>query len=143
MPLFFPVVHIAEHLDARGAVPLCALVERAGVRCRASGPFTERRVKITRGEPFIEKEPGDWSVVHIQVPADLSARDVARYATAAMAYALMDIVARASICGERWATPSPPLGRPRSGRAQTNAARQRALRARQRARRFDGISSAR
>jgi hypothetical protein len=133
-PLFFSPPRLVERVDARAARSLRELLAVAGAPCRASGRWTERRVRIVPGAAgVIEKEPGDWSPVRIGVPAGLSARDAARYAVAAMAYGLMDLVARESIRGQPWARPAPPRGRPATGTAMSNRERQRTYRARRRA----------
>jgi hypothetical protein len=130
MPLFFPPAKIKRRVDRRGAVPLRDLISQSGATCRASGAWVKRLVSVVRDGVFIEKEPGDWTPVRIGVPAGLSDRDAARFAVAAMAYGVMDLVARESIRGEPWASPSMPAGRPRSGTAKSASARQRAYRAR-------------
>ena len=129
-PLFFPAPRVLERVEVRGAVPLRELLATAGVPCRASGPWTERLVRVVPGAEGTEKEPGDWAPVRIGVPANLSRRDAARYAVAVLAYGLMDLVARESIRGQPWARPSAPRGRPRTGTASSNRERQRAHRAR-------------
>ncbi len=131
-PLFFPIPRVVERVATDHAQTLRQVLSDAGVPCRASGAWTERLIVLVRREAAtIEKEPGDWSPVRIGVPLGLSPRDAARYAVAAMAYGLMDVVARESIRGQSWAVPAPPRGRPRLGTAKSGAERQRAYRARQ------------
>lgn len=131
-PLFFPPPRIVEHIDTRGAHTLREVLAEAGAPCRASGSWTERLISIVpHHQSRIEKEPGDWTPVRILLPAGLSARDAARYAVAAMAYGLMDLVARQSIRGQPWAKPARARGRPPTGAARTNRERQRAFRRRQ------------
>jgi len=135
VPLFFPVPRIVKRIDASRAVPLEDVLEAAGVLCRASGAWTRRPVVLEPVESasvFIEREAGDAGCVHIGAPRHLDARGQARYAAAAMAYAVLDLVARQSIAGAPWARPATPAGRPSTGRALTVAQRQRALRARRR-----------
>lgn len=132
-PLFFPPPRIVERVDTRGAHTLREVLAEAGAQCRASGAWTERLISIVPSDQCrIEKEPGDWSPVRILLPAGLSERTAARYAIAAMAYGLMDLVARQSIRGQPWARPARPRGRPSTGVARTNRERQRAYRKRQR-----------
>ncbi|HEY7954685.1 MAG: hypothetical protein ACHQ17_10785 [Polyangia bacterium] len=131
IPLFLPPARIVEHLDDRRAIPLRELLAAAGVPCRATGRFTDRLVCVVPGKPgLIEREPGDWAAVRIGVPSGLSARNAARYASAVMAYGLMDLVARESLRGQLWARPTPPRGRPARGLALTGVERQRNYRAR-------------
>ena len=132
-PLFFSAPRIVAHIDTRGAHSLRELLAEAGAPCLASGPWTERLVRIVpSGQRRIDKEPGDWTPVCVHVTAGLSGRDAARFAAAAMAYGLMDLVARQSIRGQQWAKPARPRGRPPTGAARSNRERQRAYRSRQR-----------
>jgi hypothetical protein len=102
LPLFFPIPRI----DPQAARPLHEPLAQAGLPCRASGRWTERRITVIAGGPLdIEKEPGDWGGVRITAPASLSAQDAARLAVGALAYRLMDLVARESIRGRAWARP--------------------------------------
>jgi hypothetical protein len=130
VPLYFPTPRVVERLDGRGARPLHEWLARAGLPCRASGAWIDRPVRVVPGQSGIEREPGDWGRVRIGVPAGLSARDEARWAIAAMAYGLVDLVARESIRGQPWARPAAARGRPPSGTAKSNRERQRAYRAR-------------
>jgi hypothetical protein len=129
-PLFFPVPRVVAGVDATGAVPLRVWLERAGAPCRATGRWTERPVQVATGALGITKAPGDWTAVCVSVPPGLSAVAVARLVVAAMAYAVMDPVARESVRGQPWARPAPPRGRPRLAQPRTGAQRQRAYRAR-------------
>jgi hypothetical protein len=129
-PIFYPTPRIVQRVDTSGAMTLRELLSLAGAPCRASGRWTERLVRIAPGIAGIEREPGDWGAVRIGVHAGLSTRDAARYAAAAMAYGLMDLVARESLRGQPWARPAPARGRPRTGTAMTNRERQRLYRAR-------------
>lgn len=133
IPLFFPAARIVKSVDVTGSVKLSELLRRAGAPCRASGRWSERLVVIAPGESGIEREPGDWGAVRIGVPSDLGEVDAARFAASAMAYGLMDLVARESIRGAYWARPAAPRGRPPTGRALSNAERQRNFRARHKA----------
>lgn len=130
-PLFFPPPVYVAHLDAKGAVALSDLCRHAGVACKASGAWTERPVCVYGGSGYrIEAEPGGYGVVRIQVPAQLGEVERARHALAAMAYSLMDGVAREVVRGAAWAKPAKPVGRPRGGQALSGQARQRRYRAR-------------
>jgi len=129
-PLFFPRSRIVVDLRLLNARPLKQLIEEAGAVCRASGAWVNRRVELVPGADIIERQPGDCGDVRIGVPKGLSELRRARYAVAALAYELMDGVARQSICGQPWAKPAFPAGRPATGVAQTTAERQRAFRAR-------------
>lgn len=133
MPLFFPIPQFVQSIAPTERQALREVLKTAGLACRASGPWTNRQVVISPmqdSELCIQREPGDWGCVLIGVPFDLDEQDQARYAVAALAYGLMDLVARQSIAGASWARPSMPRGRALSGRAQTGAQRQRAYRAR-------------
>lgn len=69
-------------------------------------------------------------LAQITVPAALNDRDAARYALTVLAYSLFDGVARASVAGQPWSRPAAPKGRPKLGRARSNAERQHAYRQR-------------
>lgn len=129
-PLFFPTPRIVKDVDVTLAITLREVLARAGIPCRASGRWTERLVVIDPAFDGIEREAGDWGAVRIGAPAELGQRDQARHAIAALAYGLMDVVARESIRGQAWARPSRPRGRPASGAALSAAKRQRRHRAR-------------
>ncbi|MHB1201325.1 MAG: hypothetical protein ACYCZ6_17600 [Polaromonas sp.] len=79
--------------------------------------------------PFIIAEPGSQGAVQINTPPNLNKQEAARYALAAMAYAMFDLVARESVRGQKWARPTMPSGRKRSGTAKSNSMRQRAHKA--------------
>lgn len=133
LPLFFPppeyVLDLSEaSADAQTLRSLCA---DAGVPCRASGVWTERPVVVVPGERYrIEAEAGDYGRVKIEVPAWLSLVDQKRHALGALAYGLMDLVARESLRGAAWARPANPRGRRSSGVALSTKERQRRYRAR-------------
>ncbi len=130
IPFFFPLPRVVPNINIDDAMTLRSLLESAGAQCRASGRWTERLIVLVHGESGIERAPGDWGAVRIGIPQADSALAAARYAAAAMAYALMDVVARESIKGLPWTKPSAPRGRPPKPGAQTNAARQRSFRLR-------------
>lgn len=132
-PLFYPPprYRAALPLPAAGTLSVRELCALAGVRCRASGGWTERRIQVVRADGYaIEAEPGGWGAVRIAVPRRLKPIEAHRHALAALAFGLMDLVARESIRGQPWARPAPPRGRPATGIARTNAERQRAHRRR-------------
>ena len=115
----------------RGTIQLRELCRRAGVPCKASGRWAERPVAVDYGnEIALVAQPGEGGIVRVCVPALLSPTEAARCALAALAYGLMDLVARESIRGAAWADPAAPRGRPVSGTAQSNRERQRAYRKR-------------
>jgi hypothetical protein len=142
-PLFFPAPQYREPLDPARTIDLRELCRRAGVTCKASGSWIGRRVAIDRGrELAIAAEPGGTGVVRVRVPAALSSRDASRWALSALAYGLMDVVARESIRGADWARPLAPRGRPATGTALSNRERQRAYRRRRRVSRGRGPEAA-
>ena len=129
-PLFFPTATYTPQLSTEGAYTLRHLCELAGTACKATGAWTERLITIERATTCeINCEPGDWGVVNIKVPHQLNDLEAARYALIAMAYGLMDGVARESIRGQSWARPSPPTGRPTKGTANNTRERQRKFQA--------------
>ncbi len=131
-PLFFPTARLVPHIDRHQALTLREVLLAAGAQCRASGPWTQRPIVIAPGSTAVEREPGDWGAVRVGVPQAASAASAARMAALVLAYQLMDPVARESVRGLDWARVCPPVGRPRSGTAFTNAQRQRSSRARKR-----------
>lgn len=124
LPAFFPVPRPVPHLSLDLGISLRELCAAAGVACRASGEWTRRLIEVSGAEaPYIEAEPLAWGRVRIGAPSGLDAQGRARYALGAMAYALMDGVARESICGAPWASID-RRGRPQ-GRAAPKSNRQR------------------
>ena len=98
------------------------------------GAWTQRLVAVRDAgpvEPWIHAEPGEWNAVEIGVPPLKSGVARARWALGAMAFALFDGVARASIAGAPWAKIERPRGRslgvrrPRSGAERARSARLR------------------
>lgn len=136
MPMFFPVPTYVSSIDSSRGICLKDLCEKAGVRCRASGQWVDRRIHVASVEegaaPAIEAEPGSAGAVRITTPAGITQTQSLQYALAAMAYSLFDLVARESIKGVAWARPDLPVGRKRNGRAKSNAARQRKFQAKRR-----------
>lgn len=137
IPLFYPPARYVAKLNLAHAITLRDLCELAGVPCRASGDWVTRRVEIVLGGDLplsIEAEPGYKGAVRIRVPGGdaVLGQPAYRIALGALAYGLMDGVARESIRGAPWAKPAVPRGRPRTGVAQAPAERQRRYRERQR-----------
>ena len=135
IPLFFPPPIYRAITPSTGGVtvPIRALCELAGARCKASGDWTRRPVELVSGGANsairIEAAPGGWGLVRITLPFDrVNQQPAARLALAAMAFAVMDPVCRQSIANEVWARPSAPRGRPKSSAAMSNAERQRRFR---------------
>ena len=125
-PLFTAIPAYVPTLSARNATPVRALCDQAEIPCKASGEWTQRLIVLHRGEGYrIVAEPGGYGIVHITVPKTLSTRDAARHALIALAYELMDGVARESVRGYLWARPAAKRGRPMSGTRKTVRERQR------------------
>lgn len=131
-PFFVPPPRFTGRLilrRPRTVRELCALV---GVPCRGSGEWTNRLVEVRYGSVLtITALPGDWGSVVITAPVRgvLAQSQLALYL---LAYALHDLVAKESIRTTKLAQISPPKGRPRRTRPQSNAERQRRFRERQR-----------
>jgi hypothetical protein len=132
IPLFFPTARIVVELNLEKPVTLAELAADAGVQCRASGPWINRRVELVSGVDFIEREPSDWGGVRVGVPSECSPRDQARYALGVLAYGIMDVVARQIVAGQQWSRPSLPRGRKRTGKAMSPRQRQRKRRVQKR-----------
>lgn len=114
LPLFFPAVRYVKSLVRTNATTLEDLCAKAGVDCKASGPWTQRLVMVhSAGErqPWVHAEPGDWNAVEIGAPVSKDEVALARWALGALAFMLFDGVARASIAGEPWARIERPRGR--------------------------------
>lgn len=124
--LFFPVPRYVVRLPPSNAVPITlrALCTQAGVTCRASGTWTQRLVYVEHGEPAVTAEASPRSAVLIRSSGSTK-QERFRYALAALAFALMDLVARESIRSQAWAQPAQPRGRPRGGTALNTRERQR------------------
>lgn len=139
VPLFYPPVRYTPRLDNQDGVSLRVLCERAGVACRASGEWIERKVSwepVSEEAPMtITAEPGYMGSVHVRLPMrqaqSVTPKTVARQLLLAMAYGVFDGVARESVRGIDWSRQLAPVGRPRSIRRQSGAERQRAWRQRQ------------
>jgi hypothetical protein len=131
MPLFFPAPKFVPAFGRAHALTLREVCERAGVACRASGAWTLRPICIVAGGSIsVTAEPGSWGAVRVEVPRGSTRQTAARLALGALAYSLMDSVARESIRGAAWAKPAPPRGRPSAGTALNVRERQRRLLAR-------------
>ena len=126
-PLAFPAPRYVKRLKPpSGDCSLRRLCRVAGVNCRASGPWTQRVVWVVWGPVTqITAEASPRTGVEIHVAGKTTAVVRARYALAAMAYLLMDGVARESLRGVSWARPAPKPGRPKTGRALSVSERQR------------------
>ena len=139
LPVFFPPIRYQRAIAERG-VPLVALCQRAGVECKAVGRWVNREIVMRRadapGDECIIREPGDWQKVMVVTPVGVAAtRAQARWVLGALAYAVFDGVARASIAGQPWARAALPRGPATARRAPiANAERQRRFRQRQRGR---------
>lgn len=124
-PLFVPCLSDGNEKEFMTLRDLCGL---AGVSCRASGPWVERRIRPFEAETVtIRAEPGDWGRVEVGLP-ELTVVLRARGALLVLAYGLHDLVARQSVQGADWARLRPPRGRAKSGRALSNNERQRRFR---------------
>lgn len=131
IPLYFPIPRYVARLASGSSYrPLRYWCEVAGVRCKASGAWVERPVQVLAGPVAIIAEASPGNRVAIRGPRNADRVSLARYALGALAYALMDGVARESIRGADWARPAARVGRPRTGRARNARERQRLFRAR-------------
>ena len=131
-PLFFPPVRWMRNLpqSSEESLTLAQWCERAGVPCRASGEWINRRVSWWRSaEMEIEAEPGYMSPVRIGVPSGVARHggvEIARHILQVLAYStLFDSVARESVRGIPWARNHVQRGRPKSSNPMSNAQRQR------------------
>lgn len=133
LPLFFPPIRYVKTVDRKGAITLERLCAKAGASCKALGPWTQRPVIVRNAghaPPWIHAEPGDWNAVEIGAPPLKTRTARARWALGALAFALFDGVARASIAGQPWAKIERPRGRPPgTRRPRSNAERVRRMRA--------------
>lgn len=124
-PFFIsPPIYVETIISSR-AVTIQALCNTAGVKCQASGSWINRRVEIKHGpRVLIEAEPGDWGTVRITMPKTNKIEE-ARVALTILAYSLHDLVAKQSIKGQLFSKVPNPRGRKRTGKALSNAERQR------------------
>lgn len=133
LPLFFPNVKYVKSIDRSGAITLEQLCEKAQTRCQAIGRWTQRPVVISKASdspPWVNAEPGDWATVEIGVPPLGNDVKEARWALGVLAFVIFDGVARASVHGQEWARIEKPRGPSPTGRALSNAERQRKFRSR-------------
>ena len=139
LPVFFPPIRYQREIAERG-IPLFALCQSAGVECKAVGRWVNREIVMrlagAPGDECIICEPWDWQKVMVVTPVGVaSARARARWVLGALAYAVFDGVARASIAGQSWARAALPRGPATAHHAPiSNAERQRRFRQRQRGR---------
>lgn len=132
LPVHFPQPRYVRSIATDHAIPLEALCARAGVVCQGLGAWTQRPVILVLGEALrIEAMPGYASPVRITLPLPtIDDRRAARLALGALAYGVLDLVARESIRGTLWSRASVP-GRPKSARPIKGAERTRRWRAAQ------------
>ncbi len=128
-PLFYPQPKYVAAIRREGALlTIDDLCRENGIPCRLTGRGSQREVMIVDApEPFIEVEPFGGAV-KIGVPKKFSGKLSRKYALAAMAYSVFDLAARESVRGNRDFCDIMIIGRPRQGRAKTNAERQRKFR---------------
>ncbi|MCL1962443.1 MAG: hypothetical protein FWG56_11890 [Desulfovibrionaceae bacterium] len=133
LPLFFPLVRYVKTIDRKDAITLELLCAKAGTACKAFGQWTQRPVILRNAGdavPWIHAEPGDWNAVEVGAPPLKTDTARARWALGALAFALFDGVARASIAGAAWARIERPRGRlPGTQRPRSSAERVRRARA--------------
>lgn len=118
LPIFFPVVKYRD-VDPTGAITLEKLCEMAQTPCGGIGPWTQRPIILKDASDclgWIHAEAFSYGAVEIGVPhlpkssQENVQRDKARWAIGALAYALFDGVARATIKGQPWREIDPELG---------------------------------
>ena len=147
LPVFFPPVRFQRSIVESG-IPLSALCQLAGVPCKAVGRWVNREIVVRQanapGDESIICEPGDWQKVLITTPVGVANGQArARWALGALAFAIFDGVARASIAGQPWARAAMPRGPSTPQRvAMSNAQRQRRWRQRERVRSMLGAGQA-
>ena len=126
---FSPIIYISE-LKLVNACSIAELCQRVNIPCLASGDWTQRKVEIRHGEILIiEAEPGDWGAVRLTIKKSTKTKE-AQTALLILAYALHDLVAKESIKNLPWSKVPVPRGRIRTGKALSNAERQRIFRER-------------
>lgn len=147
LPVFFPPVRFQRAIVESG-IPLSALCQLAGLHCKAIGRWVNREIVVRQANASAEEsivcEPGDWQKVLIATPIGVANDQArARWALGALAFAIFDGVARASIAGQPWARAAMPRGPSTPKRvAMSNAQRQRRWRQRERMRSMPGASRA-
>lgn len=128
---FTPPIEYKKRITSKSFITLSELCRAANISCAASGKWTQRKVDIVYSNKLrIFAEPGDWGAVRIAI-ARTTRADEARVALIILAYSLQDLVAKQSIKGIAWGKVPLPRGRKRTGKALTNAERQRLFRAKE------------
>ena len=128
IPLFFAPVKYVRELFLSAPLTLMELCQQAGITCKASGAWTDRRIELIRNDKLeVFAEPGDWGSVRIKTP-DCDEQQQARLALAILAYGMHDLVAKQGVVGCKWLRLGPPRGRPRKRRALSVKERQRRFR---------------
>lgn len=141
LPVFFPPIKYQRVIAERG-IPLVALCQSAGVECKAVGRWVNREIVMRQaaapGDECIICEPGDWQKVMVVTPLGIASPQArARWVLGALAYAVFDGVARASIAGQPWARAALPRGPAMARQAPiSNAERQRRFREKQHGRKL-------
>lgn len=127
---FFTPTNYVSELKLLKPHSIAELCERVNIPCLASGNWTQRKVEIRYGEILtIEAEPGDWGAVRLTIKKSTKIKE-AQTALLILAYALHDLVAKESIKNLPWSKVPVPRGRIRTGKALTNAERQKIFRER-------------
>jgi hypothetical protein len=110
LPVFFPDPEYVPELSRDDTLPLSQICRMVGLKCRASGNWTERPVRLFQADGayredgrIISKPQGGTVYIHVPQTYCGSEQDMARYALGALAYSgLFDLVARASIKAAPW-----------------------------------------
>jgi hypothetical protein len=130
-PFFIPPVKYVPTLVSSKFYTIRALCAQAGVLCRASGSWTQRKVQVVYASTLgILAEPGDWGAVRVEIP-EKRLKQRSQIALYLLAYGLHDLVAKQSIMQAEWNEVNAPRGRPRCGGALPSRDRQRRFRERQ------------
>lgn len=131
-PLFFPPATYRPQvpLDPGRCQALHDLCRVAGIPCRASGGWIDRKVGWQEAALLtIQAQPGYMGDVLVGVPPRVVRRgevEISRYLLQVLAYSeLFDGVARESVRGVAWARHLAKPGRPPSATPRSNAQRQR------------------
>lgn len=98
-PLFYPIPKYVKKVKSESSpATIAELCEINRISCKLTGNGANRQIFIEDSEKgFIEIEPNDGAV-RIGVPSEHSS-EREKYALAAMAYAVFDLAARASVKG--------------------------------------------
>lgn len=125
---FLPQPKFVAQIPLDNYLEIASLCERAKIPCAASGNWTKRKIEISYSNHLqIEAEPGDWGTVKISMRKSSKLLE-ARLALLILAYSLHDLVAKQSIKTHPWAKIPLPKGRIKTGKAMSNAERQRKFR---------------